>query len=98
MQNSPNPKHSGNEDIMKRGKLRIASIEERKNSQVKGPAKLYKNNIPNLKKEMLMKIQKAYRTPSRLDQKKNSTQHIIIRTTNALNKDRILKAEREKVK
>ena len=43
-----------------------------------------------------MNIQVAYRTPNRLDQKKNSSQHIIIRTTNALNKDRILKAVREK--
>jgi hypothetical protein len=41
-------------------------------------------------------MQEAYRTPNRLDQKRNSTRHIIIRTTNALNKDRILKAVREK--
>ena len=45
---------------------------------------------------MPMIIQEAYRTPNRLDQKRNSSQHIIIRTTNALNKDRILKAVREK--
>ena len=45
---------------------------------------------------MSMNIQKAYRTPNRLDQKRNSSQHIIIRTTNALSKDRILKAVREK--
>ena len=43
-----------------------------------------------------MNLQEAYRTPNRLDQKRNSSQHIIIRTTNALNKDRILKAVREK--
>ena len=45
---------------------------------------------------MPMNIQEAYRTPNRLDQKRNSSQNIIIRTTNALNKDRILKAVREK--
>ena len=45
---------------------------------------------------MPMNIQEAYRTPNRLDQKRNSSQQIIIRTTNALNKDRILKAVREK--
>ena len=45
---------------------------------------------------MPMNIQEAYRTPNRLDQKRNSAQHIIIRTTNALNKGRILKAVREK--
>jgi hypothetical protein len=44
---------------------------------------------------MTMNIQEAYRTPNRLDQKTNS-RHIIIRTTFALNKDRILKAVREK--
>jgi hypothetical protein len=43
-----------------------------------------------------MNIQEAYRTPNKLDQKRHSSRHIIIRTTNALNKDRILKALREK--
>jgi hypothetical protein len=43
-----------------------------------------------------MNIQEAYRIPNRLAQKINSSQHIIIRTTNALNKDIILKAVREK--
>ena len=45
---------------------------------------------------MPMNIQEAYRTPNRLDQKRNSSRHIIIRTTNALNEERILKAVREK--
>jgi hypothetical protein len=44
-----------------------------------------------------MNIQEAYRTPNRLDQKRNSSLHILIRTTNRLNKDRILKAVEEKV-
>jgi hypothetical protein len=43
-----------------------------------------------------MNIQETYKTPNRLDQKRNFSQHIIIRTANALNKDRILKAVREK--
>jgi hypothetical protein len=45
---------------------------------------------------MPMNIEEAYRSPNRLDKKRNSSQHIIIRTTNALNKDRILKGGREK--
>ena len=68
--------------------------------QFKGPAnifnKIIEENFPNLKKEMPMNIQEAYRTPNRLDQKRNSSRHIIIRTTNAINKNRILKAVREK--
>jgi hypothetical protein len=43
-----------------------------------------------------MNIQEAYRTPNRWDQIRNSSQYIIIRTTNAQNKKRILKAIRGK--
>ena len=45
---------------------------------------------------MPMSIQEAYRTPNRLDKKRNFSWHIIVRTTNVLNKDRILKAVKEK--
>jgi hypothetical protein len=45
---------------------------------------------------MLMNIQEAYRTLNRLNQKRNSSHHLIIKTPNALNKVRILKAVREK--
>ena len=39
---------------------------------------------------------KAYRTPNRLDQKRNSSHHLIIKTPNVQNKEIILKAVREK--
>jgi hypothetical protein len=42
-----------------------------------------------------MNIQEAYRTPNRLDQKRNSSCHIVLKTLNAQNKERILKAVRE---
>jgi hypothetical protein len=75
-------------------------VDENKDFQLKGPAnifnKIIEENFPNLKKEMPMDIQEAYRTPNRLEQKRNSSQRIIIRTTNPLNKDRILKAVRGK--
>ena len=87
---------------MRRSNLRIKCIEESENSQLKGPVnifnKIIEGNFPNIKKEMPMNIQEAYRTPNRLDQKRNSYWHIIIKTLNALNKDRILKAVMEKVK
>jgi hypothetical protein len=43
-----------------------------------------------------MYLQEAYRTPNRLDQKRNSPHVIIIKTPNAQDKERILKAVREK--
>jgi len=88
-------------DTMRRPNLRIIGIDENEDFQLKGPVnifnKIIKENFSNLKKEMPMNIQEAYRTPNGLDQKRNSSWHIIIKTTNALNKDRILKAAREKV-
>ena len=45
---------------------------------------------------MPMNIQEAYRTSHRQDQKRNSSCHIIIETPNALNKERIIKAVRER--
>ena len=85
---------------MRRPNLRIIGINKNEYLQLKGPAnifnKIIEENFPNLKKEMPMKIQEAYRTPYSLDQKRNFSQHKIIRTTNALNKDKILKAAMEK--
>jgi hypothetical protein len=81
---------------MRRPNLQIIGIDENEDFQLKGPAnifnKIVQENFPNLKKEMPMNIKEAYRAPNTLDQKRNSSCHI----TNALNKDRILKAVREK--
>ena len=54
---------------MRRPSLRIIGIEESKDSQLKGPVnifnKIIKENFHNLKKEMSVNIQEAYRTPNR---------------------------------
>ena len=88
------------QDTMRRPNLRIIGIDENEDVQVKGPAnifyKIMEENFPNLKREMPMNIQEAYRTPNRLDQNRNTSRHIIIKTPNVLNKERILKAAREK--
>jgi hypothetical protein len=80
--------------------LRIIGIEKIEDSQLKGLVNIFhktiEENFPNLKKAIPMNIQEAYRTPNRLNQKRNSCCHIIIKTPNALNKERILKAVREK--
>ena len=66
---------------MRRPNLRIIGIEESEDSQLKGPVNIInlEENFPNLKKEMPMNIQEAYRTPNRLDQKRNFSCHIIIK-------------------
>ena len=85
---------------MRRPNLRIIGKEESKDFQPKLPVnisnKITEENFPNLKKEMPMNMKGSYRTPNRLDQIRKSSQHIIIKTPNALIKERILKAIREK--
>jgi len=58
--------------------------------------KIVEENFPYLEKEMAINVQKAYRTPNRLDQKRKSFHHIIIKTLNVQNKEGILKDVREK--
>jgi hypothetical protein len=54
--------------------------------KLKGPEnvfnKIIEENFPKLKKEMDIKVQEAYRTPNNWDQKKTSSNHIIIKTLN----------------
>jgi uncharacterized coiled-coil protein SlyX len=79
------------QDTMRRPNLSIIGKEESEDSQLKGPVnifnKIIEENLPNLKKEIPMNIQEAYRTSNSLDQKRNSSCHIIIKTPNALNKE-----------
>ena len=79
---------------MRRPNLQIIGVDENEDFQLKGAANIFKiiieENFSNLKKEMPMNIKKAYRTPNRLDQKRNSSQQIIIRKTHSLKKDRTL--------
>jgi hypothetical protein len=77
---------------MRRPNLRIITgIEESEDSHLKGLInifnKIIEENFPNLKKEITMNIQKVYWTPNRLDQKRNSSCHIIVKTQNAQNKE-----------
>jgi hypothetical protein len=45
---------------------------------------------------MPIQVQEASRTPNRLDQNKTTSRHIIIKTTITENRERMLKAVREK--
>jgi len=47
---------------------------------------------------MLINIKEAYRTPNRLDQKRNISGHIIVKIPKCTKQKQILKAIREKVK
>jgi hypothetical protein len=84
---------------MKRPNILTVGIEGEE-IQTKGINNLFDRliaeNFPNLEKERVIQVQEAYRTPSHQDQKRNTTRHTIIKTLSIQNKERILKAAKEK--
>jgi hypothetical protein len=84
---------------IKRPNLKIMGIEEEE-VQAKGICSIFKKIIteifPNLEKTILIQVQGASRTPNRLDQNRTTPRYIIIKTTSTENRERILKAVREK--
>ena len=55
-----------------------------------------KENFPNLVKEIDMQVQEAQRVPKKLDPRRNTPRYIIIKFPKIKDKERILKASREK--
>ena len=56
-----------------------------------------KENFPNLAKEIdFQEVQEAQRVPKKLDPKRNTPRHIIIKLPKIKDKERILKAARGK--
>ena len=56
-----------------------------------------KENFPNLAKEIdFQEVKEAQRVPKKLDPKRNTPRHVIIKLPKIKDKERILKAAREK--
>ena len=58
--------------------------------------KIMKENFPNLVKEKDIQVQQAQKVPDELGPKRTTPRHIIIKMPKVKNKERILKAAREK--
>ena len=59
--------------------------------------KIMKENFPNLAKEIdFWEVQEAQRVPKNLDPRKHTPKHIIIKLSKIKDRERILKAAREK--
>jgi hypothetical protein len=87
-------------DSINRPNLIIMGIEDGEEVQAKGISNIFNKimtgNFPNLEKTMPIQVQETSRTADRLDQNRTTQQHIIINTTSTQNRERILKAVREK--
>ena len=55
-------------------------------------------NFPNKGKEIVTQVQEAQRVPYRINPRKNTPTHILIKLTKIKCKEKILKAAREKTK
>ena len=66
----------------------------------KGHEKIFEEiiveNFPNMKKETVNQVQEAQRVPYRINPRRNMPKHILIKLTKTKQKERILKAAREK--
>ena len=66
----------------------------------KGPEKLFEEiiveNFPSMGKEIVNQVKKAQRVTGRINPRRNTTRHIVIKLTEFKDKDKILKATREK--
>ena len=66
----------------------------------KVPEKIFEEiiaeNFPNMGKEPLTQIQEAQRVPYKINPRRNTLRHILIKLTKIKDKEKILKAAREK--
>ena len=53
-------------------------------------------NFPNMGKEIINKVQEAQRVPGRINARRNTPRHIVIKLKKTEDRDKILKATREK--
>jgi hypothetical protein len=86
---------------MRRPNLRIIGIKESEDSQLKGLVNIFnkitENNLPYSKeRDAHTHTRSLHRTPNRLEQKRNPSHTMIIKTPKAQNKESIFKAVREK--
>ena len=82
-------------DNTKRTNIRIIGVPEEEEKK-KGSEKIFEEiiveNFPNMGKEIVTQVQEAQRVPYRVNPRKNTPRHILIKLTKSKFKDKILKA------
>ena len=80
--------------------IRITGVPEEEKK--KEPKKIFEEitieNFPNMGKEIVTQVQEAQIVPYRINPRKNTPRHILIKLTKIKFKEKILKAAREKQK
>ncbi|XP_067579078.1 LINE-1 type transposase domain-containing protein 1 [Pseudorca crassidens] len=86
-------------DNIKRTNIRIIGVPEEEEKK-KGTEKIFEEiiveNFPNMGKEIVNQVQEAQRVPYRINPRRNTPRHILIKLSKIKYKENILKAAREK--
>ena len=86
-------------DNIKRRNIHIIGVPEGEERE-KGPEKIFQEiigeNFPNMGKEIATQVQEAKRVPYRINPRRNTPRHILIKLSKIKYKEKILKAAREK--
>ena len=86
-----------NLDNFKRSNSLVIGVPEREEQEIENLIeKIMKENFPNLVKEIDMQVQEAQRVPNKMDAKRHTPKHIIIKMLKVKDKERFLKASRKR--
>ena len=85
-------------DNIKHTKIAIIGVpeEEKKKGYEKIFEEIIVENFPNMEKEIAQQVQGTQRVPYRINPRRNTPRHILIKLTKTKHKERILKAAGEK--
>ena len=86
-------------DNIKHPNIRIIGVPEEEEKK-KGTEKIFEEiiveNFPNVRKEIVNQFQEVQRVPFRMNPRRNTRRHILIKLSKIKYKEKILKAAREK--
>ena len=74
----------------------VPEEEEKKKGYGKNFEEIIVENVPNMEKEIVNQVQEAQKVPYRINPRRNTPRHMLIKLTMTKLKERILKATREK--
>ena len=74
----------------------VPEEEEKKKPSEKIFEEIIVENFPNMGKEIVTQVQEAQRIPYKINPRKNTSRHILIKVTKIKFKEKVLKAAREK--
>ena len=81
---------------IKRTNICIIGVPE----EEKGPEKIFEEikgeNFPNMGKQIVNQVQEAQKVPGKINPRRNTPRHTVIRQTKIKDRDKVLKATREK--